>query len=183
MDVPKNLLAYEDIDATPNVFDLLKNWGPHGKDFQKESEPFLWQGEKGKNILGAIHYLASEKLNVFSFLTFNVDGDNRNIIPHLLRVPMSNYEAYSNIKKNRGAWDSLIHKTRFDISKLEQWERVFAYAETQGMFLHFKTHETETEHLVDSGVFGVEWKLYYRELIARLGHHLALNWKLGEENN
>ena len=25
-------------------------------------------------------------------------------------------------------------------------------------------------------------KLYYRELIARFGHHLALNWNLGEEN-
>jgi hypothetical protein len=51
------------------------------------------------------------------------------------------------------------------------------------MFLHFKTHETETDHLMDGGVFGTEGKLYYRELIARFGHHLALNWNLGEENN
>ena len=51
------------------------------------------------------------------------------------------------------------------------------------MFLHFKTHETETDHLMDKGVFGPETKLYYRELIARFGHHLAMNWNLGEENN
>lgn len=51
------------------------------------------------------------------------------------------------------------------------------------MFLHFKTHETETDHLMDHGVFGVEGKLYYRELIARFGHHLSMNWNLGEENN
>ncbi len=76
-----------------------------------------------------------------------------------------------------------MHRTRYDVSKLEQWERIFSYAETKGMFLHFKTHETETDHLMDQGVFGTEGKLYYRELIARFGHHLALNWNLGEENN
>ncbi len=183
VDAPENLLAYEDIDATPNVFGLRKNWSPHEKDFQDQAEQFLWQGNKGRNLLGALHYLASEKLNVFSFLTFNVDGDDRNIIPHRLKVATEEYEKYAGVKDHRGAWDSLFHKTRFDISKLEQWERIFSYAETQGMFLHFKTHETETDHLMDGGIFGVEGKLYYRELIARFGHHLALNWNLGEENN
>jgi hypothetical protein len=87
------------------------------------------------------------------------------------------------VKKNIGAWDSLFHKTRFDVSKLDQWERIFEFAETRGMFLHFKTHETETDHLMDAGVFGTEGKLYYRELIARFGHHLSMNWNLGEEND
>ncbi|NJN27468.1 MAG: DUF5060 domain-containing protein [Cyclobacteriaceae bacterium] len=183
VDAPENLLGYEDFDVPTNVFGLKKSWSVHEKDFQDEARPFLWQGEKGKNLLGAIHYLASEELNVFSFLTFNVDGDDRNVIPHLLKVPVEEYEAYANDKKNKEAWDNYIHKTRFDVSKLEQWERIFDYAETQGMFLHFKTHETETDHLMDGGVFGTEGKLYYRELVARFGHHLAMNWNLGEENN
>ena len=183
VDAPENLLAYEDFDATPNVFGLRKNWQPHERDFTQDASPFLWQGEKGKNLLGAIHYLASEGLNVFSFLTFNVDGDDRNILPHLLKVSMEDYESYANEKPHKNAWDSLFHQTRFDVSKLEQWERIFEYAETQGMFLHFKTHETETDHLMDNGVFGTQGRLYYRELIARFGHHLALNWNLGEENN
>jgi len=51
------------------------------------------------------------------------------------------------------------------------------------MFLHFKTQETENELLLDGGDLGVQRKLYYRELIARFGHHLALNWNLGEEIN
>ncbi|MEM6380419.1 MAG: putative collagen-binding domain-containing protein, partial [Bacteroidota bacterium] len=122
-------------------------------------------------------------LNVFSFLTFNVDGDDRNIFPYLLKVPVDEYEAYANNKKNLEAWATQFHKTRFDVSKLEQWERIFEYGERKGMFLHFKTHETETDHLMDDGKFGIEGKLYYRELIARFGHHLALNWNLGEENN
>ena len=183
VDAPENLLGYEDFDASTNVFDLRKSWSFHEKDFPEDGTPFLWQGEKGKNLIGAIGYLSSEELNVFSFLTFNVDGDDRNILPHLLKVPAEEYEDYANVKKNVGAWDSLIHKIRFDVSKLEQWERIFDFAETRGMFLHFKTHETETDHLMDAGVFGTEGKLYYRELIARFGHHLSMNWNLGEENN
>lgn len=183
VDAPENLLAYSDFDATPNVAGLRKEWAPHAHDFQEDTKEFTWQNGKGKNLLGAIHYLKSEELNVFSFLTFNVDGDDRNVFPHLLKVPAAEYEAYSNKKKNLHAWDSLVYKTRYDVSKLEQWERIFEYAETQGMFLHFKTHETETDHLMDSGVFGKEGKLYYRELIARFGHHLVMNWNLGEENN
>ena len=183
VDAPENLLAYTDFDATPDVYDLRKTWEPHRQDFAEDAREFLWQGEKGRNLLGAIHYLASEELNVFSFLTFNVDGDDRNVFPHLLKVPESNYKAYADVKEHTNAWDTLFHKTRFDVSKLEQWERIFDYAERKGMFLHFKTHETETDHVMDQGTFGTEGKLYYRELIARFGHHLALNWNLGEENN
>ncbi len=183
VDAPENLLAYADFDATPNVGDRLKNWQPHNRDYTNAGDNFLWQNGKGKNLLGAINYLASEGLNVFSFLTFNVDGDDRNVFPYLLNTAEEEYKAYADDKKNINAWETMFDKTRMDVSKLEQWERIFEYAETQGMFLHFKTHETETDHLMDKGVFGVEGKLYYRELIARFGHHLSMNWNLGEENN
>ncbi|WP_248722389.1 DUF5060 domain-containing protein [Seonamhaeicola sp. ML3] len=183
VDAPENLLAYTDIDVSTNALGFQKTWGPHEKDFDESAAPYLWQETKGKNLLGAINYLASEELNVFSFLTFNVDGDDRNIFPHLLKVPVEEYETYASVKKNKEAWETMFHKTRFDVSKLDQWERIFEYGETKGMFLHFKTHETETDHLMDKSVFGTEGKLYYRELIARFGHHLSMNWNLGEENN
>jgi len=183
VDAPENLLAYTDFDVSTNALGFQKAWEPHAKDFDESATPYLWQDSKGKNLLGAINYLASEALNVFSFLTFNVDGDDRNIFPHLLKVPIEDYESYASVKKNKEAWETMFHKTRFDVSKLDQWERIFEYAETKGMFLHFKTHETETDHLMDKGVFGTEGKLYYRELIARFGHHLSMNWNLGEENN
>ncbi|MEM7655633.1 MAG: DUF5060 domain-containing protein, partial [Bacteroidota bacterium] len=183
VDAPENLLAFEDIDATPNVFDFRKTWSFHAQDVQADAQPYLWQEGKGANLLGAIHYLATEELNVFSFLTFNVDGDDRNVFPYRLKVSKAEYKAYADVKQHRNSWDSLFHTTRLDISKLAQWERIFQYAETKGMFLHFKTHETETDHLMDDGVFGTEGKLYYRELIASFGHHLAMNWNLGEENN
>lgn len=183
VDAPENLLGYVDFDGATNALDFLKKWQPHAQDFSADAAPFTWKGNKGKNLLGAINYLASEELNVFSFLTFNVDGDDRNIFPYLLKKPVAEYEAYASDKKNKEAWETFFYKTRLDVSKLDQWERIFEYAETKGMFLHFKTNETETDHLMDKGVFGPEGKLYYRELIARFGHHLALNWNLGEENN
>lgn len=74
VDAPENLLAYSDIDATTNVFGYRKNWQPHADDADKLVEDFTWENGKGKNLMGAINYLASEELNVFSFLTFNVDG-------------------------------------------------------------------------------------------------------------
>lgn len=183
VDAPENLLAYKDFDVSTNALGFRKNWNPHRKDFEADAKPFLWKGEKGKNLLGAISYLAGEELNVFSFLTFNVDGDDRNIFPYVLKVPIEEYETYASDKKNKEAWETMFHKTRLDVSKLEQWERIFEYSERKGMFLHFKTNETETDHLMDGGDFGIEGKLYYRELIARFGHHLALNWNLGEEND
>ena len=183
VDAPENLLAYNDFDVSTNALGFQKTWEPHAKDFDESAKPFLWQENKGKNLLGAINYLASEGLNVFSFLTFNVDGDDRNVFPYVLKVPIEDYETYASVKKNKEAWETMFYKTRFDVSKLDQWERIFEYAETKGMFLHFKTHETETDHLMDNGVFGIEGKLYYRELIARFGHHLSMNWNLGEENN
>ena len=88
VDAPENLLAYTDFDVSTNALGFQKKWEPHAKDFDENATPFFWQENKGKNLLGAINYLASEELNVFSFLTFNVDGDDRNIFPYLLKVPL-----------------------------------------------------------------------------------------------
>ena len=162
-DAPENFLAYSDFDGdfkTDGRKDnFIKNWGPHIKDFRR-GDP-TWQNAKGKGIIGAVNYLASKGMNVFSFLTLNIKGDDQNVFP---------YTSYD-------------ERLRLDVSKLAQWEIVFEHADKLGMYLHFKTLETENELLLDKGDLGVERKLYYRELIARFSHHLALNWNLGEEIN
>ena len=119
-----------------------------------------WQQGKGKGLIGAINYLASKGMNAFSFLTLNIVGDDQNVFPY------TSYEVYD----------------RMDVSKLDQWEILLDHADKKGMFLHFKTSEVENQGLLDNGAVGVQRKLYYRELIARFGHHLALNWNIGEEN-
>jgi hypothetical protein len=51
-----------------------------------------------------------------------------------------------------------------------------------GIQLHVVTQEAENDQLLDGGALKTQRKLYYRELIARFSHHLALVWNLGEEN-
>lgn len=161
-DAPENFLAYSDFDGNfkhdGHKDSLVKTWAPHIRDWH-QGDP-TWQHGKGKGIIGALNYLASKGMNSVSFLTMNIEGDDRNVFP---------YTDYN-------TWD------RFDVSKLAQWEIVFEHADQLGIFLHFKTQETENQGLLDHGGIGALRKLYYRELIARFGHHLALNWNLGEEN-
>ena len=162
VDAPENLLAYADFDGdfkTDGHKDhFIKKWEAHRKDW-KSDDP-SWQNGKGKGLIGAINYLAAKGLNAFSFLTLNIAGDDRNVFPY---VDYNNYE-------------------RMDVSKLDQWEILFEHADQLGLFLHFKTSEAENQGLLDNGDLGPQRKLYYRELIARFGHHLALNWNIGEEN-
>lgn len=184
-DAPENFLAYEDFDDTPNdpknQPNLRKSWSPHAGDYDAASASSLtWQGGKGTEILGAVRYLSQKGVNVFSFLTFSLDGDDDNVFPHLLKSTVAAYEGVAD--NSRWGHASGVHKDRFDVSKMDQWERVFEYATQQGMYLHFKTQETENDQKMDGGALGRERTLYYRELIARFGHHLALNWNLGEEN-
>ncbi len=162
-DAPENLFAYADFDGDfkkdGEKDKLVKTYKPHLKDW-KEGDP-TWQGGKGKGLIGAINYLASEGANAFSFLTMNINGDDRNVF------------IYTNYKE----------RVRLDVSRMDQWEVVMDHADKLGMYLHFKTQEAENDTLLDKGELGIQRKLYYRELIARFGHHLALNWNLGEENN
>ncbi|RYD46557.1 MAG: DUF5060 domain-containing protein, partial [Verrucomicrobiaceae bacterium] len=161
VDAPENLLAYADFDGdfkTDGQGDsYVKSWSAHNADWQA-GDP-TWQSTKGKGMIGAVNYLASEGLNAFSFLTMNINGDDKNVFP---------YTTYS-------------ERSRFDVSKLDQWETVFEHGTRKGMHMNFKTQETENELMLDGGNLGNQRKLYYRELIARFGHHLALNWNLGEE--
>ncbi len=167
-DSPENLLGYGQFDNTVNS----KNWGPHQQDWNS-GDP-SWKNGKGKGLIGAINYLSSKGMNAFSFLTMNVIGDGKDVWP---------WTATSHNALDGNSSSDSDNRTRYDVSKLEQWEILFSHAESKGLFLHFKTQETENDQLLDGGELGTERKLYYRELIARFGHHLSLNWNLGEEHD
>ena len=175
-DAPETFLAYVDFDNTHGTLEKapLKTWEPHLGDWKK-GDP-TWQGDKGKGMIGALNYLASEGLNSFSFLPYNAGGDGVNVWPFV----------------------TMVDKLHYDVSKLEQWAIVMEHGQKLGLHLHFKLQENEmddnrhrsagTDHggiipeALDGGLLGTERKLYLRELIARFGHNLALNWNLGEEN-
>lgn len=161
-DSPENFLSYADFDGTfhkdGHKDNFVKTWEPHLKDW-REGDP-TWKNGKGKAIIGVVNYLVSKGMNVFSFITMNIGGDDQNSFPFV------DYDTHD----------------RYDCSKLDQWEVLFNYADTKGMFLHFKLVEQESQGLLDNGAIGAYTKLYYREIMARFGHHLSLNWNIGEES-
>jgi hypothetical protein len=169
-DSPENFLGYADFDNTYDTgarkglgegadVEFIHTYFPHADDW-KQGDP-AWKNGKGKNIIGALNYLASKGVNSVYFLTYNIDGgDGKDVWP----------------------WTDPNEKLRFDCSKLDQWEIVFSYMDKLGIMLHVVTQETENDQGLDKGELGEQRKLYYRELIARFAHHQALVWNLGEEN-
>jgi hypothetical protein len=169
-DSPENLLAYADFDGTyrydegsersgeARVEETVHRYEPHIRDW-RTGDP-TWMDGKGKGLIGALNYLAGKGMNSVYFLTMNIGGDGKDVWPY------THHE----------------ERFRFDCSKLDQWEIVFDHMDRLGLMLHVVTQETENEKLLDNGDTGLQRMLYYRELIARFAHHLAVTWNMGEEN-
>ena len=160
---PENFLACSDIDGTYSydaTKQFIKSWSPHLDDWKNEDP--TWQKGKGKGIIGALNYLASQQMNVVYALTLNIEGDARDVWPFL-----------SHERKDF---------TRYDVSKLAQWDIIFSHAEDLGIIMHLITQEKENELILDDGYTSIQRKLYYRELIARFGYHKNIIWNMGEEN-
>lgn len=161
-DAPENFLSYADFDGTfhddGHKDHLVKTWSAHERDW-REGDP-TWQDDKGKAIIGALNYLETKNMNALSMLMMNVRGDDQNV------WPFTDYDTHD----------------RYDVSKLDQWEIVLNHAQELGLFLNIKLNEMESQGVLDNGGLGLETKLYFREMISRYGHLLALNWNLGEEN-
>ncbi len=171
---PENFLAFDGIDGTydfaqtpefPSLgIDQLHHYGPHRQDW-RQGDP-NWKDEDGddaKGIIGLVNYIADQGLNSIYLMPFTYAGDGNDVWP----------------------WADPQTRDSFDVSKLDQWEWIFAHLQHRGIHIHMLVTETENESLfevADGGApFADTRKLYYRELVARFGHHLALTWDLGEE--
>ncbi|WP_442508117.1 DUF5060 domain-containing protein [Novipirellula sp. SH528] len=164
-DSPENFLAYEGFDNTP----VSHRYADHVSDW-REGDPD-WDDGSGKAIIGALNSLAEQRVNSIYFLTMNVGGDGDDVWP------------WSGKPARKGSPKD--DNRNFDLSKLRQWNTVFSHAQHRGINLHFVFNEAEVANKkeLDDGELGVERKLYYREMIARFGHHNALSWNLCEEYN
>jgi Domain of unknown function (DUF5060) len=156
-DSPQNLFAYSDFDGTPNFGNYSKAYVPHQADYNLGEPTFA--GGKGTGLIGAINYLSSKGVNIISVTTLNLDGDDKNIFP-FVRVD---------------------NQLQYDISKLGQWRVIFEYAETKGIAIRVKLQDGASDNVLNKGELFEERKLYYREIMARFGHNLAIIWDLGED--
>ena len=165
-DEPEDFLAYNGFVNTPRA---THRYEQHEQDW-RPGDPD-WDNGKGKAIIGALNYLSSQHMNNLYFMPMNIGGDGKNVWPYL--GPIDSAGSTNN--------DNL----HFDIAKLRQWGIVFDHAQRKSIFLHFVLNEAEeaNKNELDETALGVERKLYYREMVARFGHHLALQWNLCEEYN
>ena len=170
-DSPENFLAYDEIDGTydadagsgsySHIGGFIHQYRPHVRDW-RVGDP-TWKDGKGRGIIGALNYLADKGMNSVYFLTYNLDGGDG---------------------RDTWMWTEVKERKRFDCSKLDQWELIFDHMDRLGVMLHVVTQETENDrNLGGSAGLNPIRRLYYRELVARFSHHLALIWNLGEENN
>ena len=104
-----------------------------GIDHRRAGDP-VWQGGKGKGIIGGMNYLASRGVNSIYFLVMNVAGDGDDVWP----------------------WIHPDSTLRYDVSKLAQWEIVFDHFDDLGMHLNVFTQETENDTLFTGGSPTVE---------------------------
>ncbi|MEO1595646.1 MAG: DUF5060 domain-containing protein [Pseudomonadota bacterium] len=167
MDSPENIFGYSEFDNTTKFSDansckgILHDFAPHAGDWQS-GDP-QWANNRGRSLVGLVNYIASTGVNAIYIMANTVRGDGCDAHPWVV------YNADGTEK-------------RFDVSKLDQWERVLTHMTANGILIHLMTQETENDQLLNGGDLGLERQLYYRELISRFGHHPALQWNLGEEN-
>ncbi len=157
---PEVFLEYQEFDNTPSK----RTYPTHIKDW-KQGDP-SWKDGKGKGIIGVINYLSSIGINALYFLPMNSYGDGKQAWPWVDR-------------------DAIL---TYDCSKLDQWEILFSHMTEKGVMPHFVLSETENEAFFEirengrTGGFAKSRKIYYREMVARFGHHPAITWNIGEEN-
>ncbi len=177
IDSPENFFGYAGFDNTVNqpggagtgaLQDGLHRYESHIADWESGDPLFSNSAnpDGAKGIIGAINYLSSESVNSVYFLPMNLDGDGRDTYPFL---------------KPTG---SVFDNTHYDISKLYQWSTVLDHMQNKGIAAHIVLAETEigNANWFDDGQLGIERKLFYREMIARFSHLLALKWNLSEES-
>jgi hypothetical protein len=148
---------------------LALSFAPHVQDWQAGDPD--WNNGAGKGIIGALNYLNSVNVNSIYFLPMNIGGDGKDTWPFVGPVDPSGSSSNDDI--------------HYDINKLTHWEMVFEHAQEKGILLHFVLNEAEASNKqeLDNATLGTERKLFYRELVARFGHHNALQWNLCEEYN
>ena len=159
---PEVLLEYGEFDGTPKHEKDL--YSPNISDW-KPGDP-TWGDGKGKGIIGMINYLSALGVNAHYFLCMNAYGDGKEAWP----------------------WTGADDIDVYDVSKLAQWEILFTHFDKMGLMIHFQLSESENTNYLETRdtdgdpSFSNARKILYRELVARFGHHMAITWNVGEEN-
>lgn len=177
VDSPENFFGYAGFDntvdqpggvATPDLENGLHRYTPHVDHWRLGDPDFISHstGVNSHGIIGAINYLSALGVNSIYLLPMNLGGDGRDTYPFI----------------NASGTD--FDNTRYDVSKLFQWNLVLNHMQEKGIAAHLVLAEQEvgnTEWL-DQGQLGPQRKLFFRELVARFSYLNGVKWNLSEES-
>lgn len=182
--VPENMLGYYGFDNTrsnnkrgPKYEDIpseevylhrfaghAQDWRPGDPDWDRNDGPAATRKNAGRNYIGMLNFLGRQHgATSLYIMMMSVKDDGDDTYPTVAHAD----------------------KEHYDVSKLDQWEIVFTHAERVGIFMHLLLCEASNDMYYNSEdkPLGRIRKLFFREMIARLGHHLAFQFDLGEEND
>ena len=182
--VPENMLGYYGFDNTrsnnkrgPKYEDIpseeiylhrfaghAQDWRPGDPDWDRNDGPVATRKNAGRNYIGMLNFLGRQHgVTSLYIMMMSVKDDGDDTYPTVAHAD----------------------KEHYDVSKLDQWEVVFSHAERVGIFMHLLLCEASNDMYYNSEgkPLGRIRKLFFREMIARFGHHLAFQFDLGEEND
>jgi len=148
--------------ATKGAYLIDESGKPWLKAGANEPEDFLNNPRLPtlQNKLEAIDDLHRMGVNSLYLMPLNIDGDRKNVWPW---IGSSSKEAKQNTD-------------RFDVARLAEWETIFTHMQRRGIVIEMVLED-------DSAWSRFPHERYYRELVARFGHHKGLIWYLAEEYN
>ena len=182
--VPENMLGYYGFDNTrsnnkrgplyenipPEEIYLhrfaghTQDWEPGDPDWDRNDGPEATRKNAGRNYIGMLNFLGRQHgVSSLYIMMMSVEDDGDDTYPTIAHAD----------------------KEHYDVSKLDQWEIVFTHADRVGIFSHMLLCESSNDRYYSSEgkTLGRIRKLYFREMLARFGHHLAFQLDLGEEND
>ena len=182
--VPENMLGYYGFDNTrsnnkrgplyenipPEEIYLhrfaghTQDWEPGDPDWDRNDGPEATRKNAGRNYIGMLNFLGRQHgVSSLYIMMMSVEDDGDDTYPTIAHAD----------------------KEHYDVSKLDQWEIVFTHADRVGIFSHMLLCESSNDKYYNSEgkTLGRIRKLYFREMLARFGHHLAFQLDLGEEND
>ena len=172
---PEDFFGYQDFDGTRDhpvkgsrtqkkdgylykgLGQGLHRYQPHESDWQA-GDP-SWQGGKGKGIIGSINYITSIGANT-QYLILNTSTDDAD---------------------NCWPWTDRQNYLQYDVSKLEQWDIVLQHMDEMGLAPSLYLSEADNNVDLNGGEMGLEYRIYYREIVARFSYHLGWRYNIAEE--
>lgn len=182
--VPENMLGYYGFDNTtsnnergPVYQDIppeekylhrfaghVRDWSPEDPDWDRNDGPESTRQNAGRGYIGMLNFLGRRHgVSSLYIMLMSVNDDGDDTYPTVAHTD----------------------KEHYDVSKLDQWEIAFTHADRVGIFRHLLLCEASNDMYYNSEgkPLGRIRKLYFREMVARFGHHLGIQFDLGEEND